>query len=146
MKGPYDDIIDMEHHTSSVHRHMSMIERAAQFSPFAALTGYGDQVKEAARMTQQRIILSEQQKEELDRSFREISNRIKDKPEVSIRWFEEDERKDGGLFREKTGNIRMIDPYGRMLIFADGTEIRMDDITELSVIEESGADSAADPV
>lgn len=133
MKGPYDDIINMEHHTSSVHRRMSMIERAAQFSPFAALTGYGDQVKEAARQTLQRVILSDEQKEELDRAFREISRRIKEMPEIFVQWFEEDEKKDGGSLMKKTGQLRMIDPNRRILLFEDGTEINMDDITELSL-------------
>ena len=135
MKGPYDDIINMEHPVSSVHKRMSMTERAAQFSPFAALTGYGDQVKEAARMTQQRIILSEEQKEELDRAFRGISAGISEMPEVSVKWFEEDARKEGGAFRKKTGSIRRTDPYRRVLVFADGTELNMDDIAELVLTE-----------
>ncbi|MCR5794818.1 MAG: hypothetical protein K6G61_05685 [Solobacterium sp.] len=135
MKGPYDDIINMEHHTSSVHKRMSMTERAAQFSPFAALTGYGDQVKEAARLTQQRIILSEEQEEELDRAFREISARISEMPEVSVKWFEEDARKEGGAFRQKTGRICRADLYRRVLVFADGTETNMDDIAELTLTE-----------
>ncbi len=133
MKDPhrYDDIIDLPRHVSKNHRPMSNADRAAQFLPFAALTGYDDAIRETARLTDQRIELSESELTELNDQFQRIAGQIRQQPEVTVTYFVEDEKKTGGRYETRTLQIRRIDPVRRVLIGKDRTVIAMDDIIEI---------------
>ena len=131
MSGKYDDIIDLPHHVSPVRARMSAHDRAAQFSPFAALTGYEDVIRETARPACARREMDEQAKNVTDSQLRYISERIKDNPEVEIEYFVSDLRKDGGSYHIRTGRVGKIDLAAQKMIFEDGTEIEFNDIREL---------------
>ena len=133
MKDPhrYDDIIDLPRHVSKNHRPMSNADRAAQFLPFAALTGYDYAIRETARLTDQRIELSESELTELNDQFQRIAGQIRQQPEVTVTYFVEDEKKTGGRYETRTLQIRRIDPVRRVLIGKDRTVIAMDDIIEI---------------
>lgn len=94
----YDDIINLPHYTSSKRPRMAMIDRAAQFSPFAALTGYDAAVKETARLTEDRVELDEYQKSALNDRLQIVQERLSDTPVISITYFVPDERKSGGAY------------------------------------------------
>ena len=94
--GNYDDIIDLPHHVSSTRPRMPMIDRAAQFQPFRALTGYEDAVRETARLTDRRIELTEEEKARLDAALQRLMDSISSRPQVSVTWFQPDKRKAGG--------------------------------------------------
>lgn len=127
----YDDIINLPHHTSPVRPRMAMTDRAAQFSPFAALTGYEAAVKEAARLTERRIELDEYEKEALDERLQLLQAHLTEHPEVRITYFKPDERKDGGAYLSVEGSIKKIDRCERMIIMTDGKKIPVDEITEI---------------
>lgn len=127
----YDDIINLPHHVSAVHPHMALADRAAQFSAFAALTGYDDAVRETGRLTDRRIELDEDAKELLDEKLRMLQEQIPDCPEASITYFCPDDKKEGGCYITVTGRVRKIDGYGGKIVLADGTMICMDDILEI---------------
>lgn len=127
----YDDIMNLPHHVSDVHPHMAVSDRAAQFSPFAALTGYGDAIRETGRLTDTRIELDEDAKELLDEKLRMIQERIASRPEVSITYFCPDERKAGGFYTTVTGCVKKIDGYAGAVIMGDGTRIGMGDIVKI---------------
>ncbi len=120
----YDDIIHLPHHVSTKHPQMSMLDRAAQFSPFAALTGYEDAVDETARLTEQKIELSEDRITAISEALAEL------KPDdaVSVVYFVKDARKAGGAYLTVTGMVRKVDAFAGILMFADGTAIPFDDI------------------
>ena len=96
MTGAYDDIIDQSRHVSTTHCHMATIDRAAQFSPFAALSGYGDAIKETARLTNKRIELDEDRKNALSDRLQRIADRINEHPEITFTYFLPDAKKNGG--------------------------------------------------
>ena len=127
----YDDIINLPHHVSAVHPHMALADRAAQFSAFAALTGYDDAVRETGRLTDRRIELDEDAKELLDEKLRMLQEQISDCPETSITYFCPDDKKEGGCYVTVTGRVRKIDGYGGKIVLADGAMICMDDILEI---------------
>ena len=102
----YDDIIDLPHHVSERHPQMPMIDRAAQFSPFAALTGYDAAIVETARLTDEKRELSEEQKQEINRQLNALQARIKTDPTVTVVYFEADSRKAGGAYRAVTGSAK----------------------------------------
>ena len=129
----YDDIINLPHHVSKTRPQMSMHDRAAQFSPFAALTGYDDAVEETARLTDEQYELSEDARNKLDEQLRLIADRIDEQPEIEITYFVADELKDGGAYITATGCIRRIDEYAREIVFADGTRIGLDAVSEIKV-------------
>lgn len=128
MTGPYDDIINLPHPTSPRHPRMSAIDRAAQFSPFAALSGHEAAVKETARLTDRRVELTEGAKSELDMTLRLIAEHLPEHPEVSITYFEPDGKKDGGAYRTAIGTVKKIDNFLRTVILTDGQQISIDDI------------------
>ena len=128
----YDDIIELPHHPSERHPRMTMQSRAAQFSPFAALTGYDDVIDETARLTDRRIPLEDEQKLEIDSRLEYIRENLKDRPEITARYFVEDGRKAGGSYATVTGNVRRIDDLERLLIMTDGRKIPIDDLYSLS--------------
>ncbi len=126
--GKYDDIINLPHHTSPKRPRMSMIDRAAQFSPFAALTGYDAAVKETARLTDRRIELDEYSKAALDERLQLIQDHLQEYPEVTITYFQPDKRKDGGAYLSVTGSIKKIDTYEKCVVMMDKQKILIDEI------------------
>ena len=129
----YSDIIDYPHHVSRTHPQMSMHDRAAQFSPFAALTGFDAAVAEEARVTDRRIELEEDERQRLNERLRFLSEHIEEQPEVSITYFVPDERKDGGAYVTKIGALKKIDEYEHVLIMTDGVRIPIREIIEVSL-------------
>lgn len=129
--GKYDDIIHLPHHVSATRPRMSSQDRAAQFSPFAALTGYEAVISETGRLTDCRVELSEDRMAELDRVQRRIAERIGEQPAVTVTWFVEDARKTGGEYVTARGNACRLDTYHRLLLLTDGTKIPLDDILRL---------------
>ena len=129
MNGPYDDIIDLPHHVSSVHPRMSMYSRAAQFAPFSALTGHEEAIRETARLTDCLTELTPEEAGILDRRLSMILNSEGERPEATITFFEPDTKKKGGAYRHVTGRIRKADPIGRIVEMDDGTRIPMENIT-----------------
>ena len=111
----YDDIIGLPHHVSATRPRMSMIDRAAQFSPFQALTGYGAAIQETGRLTDRKIELSEDERIVLDMKQQILLDNIRECPDVSITYFIPDERKAGGSYVTVTGNVKKIDDYQRLL-------------------------------
>ncbi len=124
---PYADIINLPHHVSTVHPQMSMHQRAAQFSPFAALVGFEDVVDEKVRQTAPERELSEDEKAELDHRMGIIAAHLPEHPVVTIEFFEPDTRKDGGEYVFKSGIVEKIVPVERVVIVG-GEVIRMDRI------------------
>jgi len=135
-KGPYDDMLDLPHHVSEKHAHMSLLNRAAQFSPFAALTGYDDAVSETARLTQERVELDEQEKLQIGQVLYAILETIDQKPLVQAAFFVPDERKSGGSYQRACGRAVRVDEQEGLLILEDGTQIPFPDLTVLSLAEE----------
>ena len=131
MKDPsYDDIINLPHFRSLTHPHMDRCDRAAQFMPFMALTGYDAAIRETARLTERRLELDDDTKTLLDMKLHALSEQINDRPEVAITYFRKDERKAGGVYETVSGVIDQIDGYRRIVIL-EGIKIPMDDIFEI---------------
>ena len=129
--GKYDDIINLPHPTSRKRPRMSVQDRAAQFSPFAALTGYDAAIRETARLTEERIELNEYEQAVLDQRITLLQEHLKDLPEVTITYFQPDERKEGGKYRSLTGVVKKINPYERQLVLADKSKIPTESILNL---------------
>ncbi len=127
----YDEIINIMHFDPVNHKRMSIMERAAQFSSFAALTGYSESVKETARLTKGKKELSEDMKYEIDMKLQLIEDHLNEKPEVSILYFIKDKKKSGGDYNEFTGIIRRIDKVNGKIIFVDKTIIDLKDIIDI---------------
>ncbi|MDD5999837.1 MAG: hypothetical protein PUC55_09095 [Lachnospiraceae bacterium] len=136
----YEDIIHLPHPVSKKHPPMSLADRAAQFSPFAALTGYEDAIEETARVTVDEIELDEDCKERINRQLVWINEHIEEHREIVITYFEPDERKKGGEYCEARGSVRKLDLYQRMLILEDGRRIALDRITALQIADVQGCE------
>ena len=132
MTGKYDDIIDLPR-PASKHPKMSRIDRAAQFSPFAALTGHEDSIKETARLTEKQIDLDESQKDEIGRLLSYLAENIQQKPEIIIRWFQPDRRKSGGVYQRARDRVVKIDDYRNEMTLEDGRIIPLRYIVELTL-------------
>ncbi len=134
MKDPhrYDKIIDLPRFVSKNRKHMSNYDRAAQFAPFDALTGYDEAIEETGRTTDNEIFLSESELEDLDMRFKIISENIEKRPEVIIRYFVKDLYKDGGSYTEETIRVKRIDLVARVLISEDNTRFDLDYITAVN--------------
>ena len=130
----YDDIINLQHHQSTKHKHMSNYQRAAQFAPFAALTGYDTAIDETARLTNEKLELSEEQQEYLNQQIQLLIECILKKPQVEITYFVSDERKSGGEYITITGNVRRIDDHNREIVFTDGLTVKIDDVWNIKII------------
>ena len=135
----YDDVINRQHPTSKKHPRMSNMNRAAQFAPFAALIGYEESIEETARLTDRRIELSEYEIEELNAKLNFIQEHIKERPEVTITYFQPDERKKGGAYLSVTGNVRWIDEVNCIIVFDDERTVGIDVITNLNIKKEGSA-------
>lgn len=127
----YDDIINLPHHTSLSHPQMDILNRAAQFSPFAALTGYEEAINETARLTEQRVELDEGEKARLDEELVYIRQSQRENPSVSFTYFEEDSTKAGGSYKVYTGRVKRIDESERKIHFVDGNVLSMEDIVRI---------------
>lgn len=128
MSDSYDDIIDLPHPISRVHPQMSAKNRAAQFSPFAALTGYDAAIKETARLTDQRIELSEGMIEALEMKLNLLAEAIDEHPEITVTYYRPDAKKQGGAYRTIIGAVKKIDNYERVIVLMDGARIPMVDV------------------
>ena len=131
MSGPYDDIIELPHPTSTKHSRMPISDRASIFSPFAALTGHAAAIQETARLTDQRMELDEDTKAMLDLKQQILADRIAERPEISVVWFRPDARKEGGQYVTTVGQLKKVDDIARILQLADGTTIPLDNVLEL---------------
>lgn len=128
MSDSYDDIIDLPHWVSRVHPQMSAQNRAAQFSPFAALTGYDAAIKETARLTDQRIELSEGMIEALEMKLNLLAEAIDEHPEITVTYYQPDAKKQGGAYQTIIGAVKKIDDYERVIVLMDGARIPMVDV------------------
>lgn len=140
--GKYDDIISLPHHESTKHPRMAALDRAAQFQPFAALTGHGAAIRETARLTDSKAELDESRKEELDIHLQLLREHLVQNPQVSITYFVPDARKDGGACFTITGSIRKIEETQRRVVMENGTVIPISDIYQIeSAIFDSADES-----
>lgn len=130
-KSKYDDIIMIPHHISKKHPQMSPLNRAAQFSPFAALTGYDAAIQEAQRLTDSFIEIDESREIELNEQFSFIRENLDKQPELKITCFQPDEKKRGGSYITVCGRIKKIDEYNRQVVFVDGTTLSIDYILSM---------------
>lgn len=128
----YDDMIDLPHHVSKKHPRMPLLDRAAQFAPFAALTGHEAAIKETARLTEDEEELSEDSKEILDLKLQYVCEHLTEQPEVTVTYFEPDAKKSGGAYVTVTERVKKVDRYGRELVFVDGRRIELGTIIDLT--------------
>ena len=131
MSGKYDDILHRTHPTSTKHPRMPISERAAIFSPFAALTGHAGAIAETARLTERKMELDEDARAELDRRQAVLLEHIKEQPEVTVTWFCPDEKKSGGAYVVTTGRLKKVDNDAGTLRLADGLTVSLDEIVDL---------------
>ena len=128
----YDDLLDLPHHVSVVHPHMSLYDRAAQFAPFKALTGYEDDVEETARLTDARMELDEERIEQLDARLQLLEEHLAEAPTVSITYFVPDARKGGGSYETVSGIVKKIDTVRRVIVLRDVREVAIGDVYGIS--------------
>lgn len=127
----YDDIINLPHPTSAKHPRMSLYDRAAQFSPFAALTGYDDAIAETARLTDRRIELSETDMDRLNLKWQLVMEHISERPAVTITYFVPDSKKEGGKYVSASGCVKKIDEYEQTVTMTDGRKISLPEVIRL---------------
>ncbi len=127
----YDDIINLAHHVSETHPHMTIFDRAAQFSPFAALTGYDSAIKETARITGERVVLDEYRKDALSNRLQMLTDRRNEDPNIEITYFQPDDKKLGGAYVTVAGTVQKIDNYKRNVLMTDGTVIPIYEIISI---------------
>lgn len=129
----YDDIINLPHYQSVKRPHMSIHDRAAQFAPFAALKGYEEAVIETARLTDSRIILDENEIEQIDAKLQMLADDVGGKSIISVTHFVADKYKAGGEYVTTVGTLRRVDSVGQYLVLEDDTEILVEDIIALNI-------------
>lgn len=127
----YDDMINLPHHVSKTHPPMSIANRAAQFAPFAALTGYDEAIGETARLTDHKMELDEDHKAILDQKVQVILEEIETHSEVTVTFFQPDERKSGGVYKSVTAPLKKIDEYAHTLIMENGQVLPIEDIYDI---------------
>ena len=132
--GKYDDIISLPHPVSKTHPPMPRAERAAQFSSFAALTGYEEIVAESARLTEARAELDRDALEALDEKLRAVAAEIDARPELELRYFVPDKKKAGGRYETLRGRVKKIDEQASLLLLEDGKKIPLGDIASIEKI------------
>ena len=133
----YDDIKDKKRPVYPDLPPMRIHDRAAQFSPFAALVGYEDAVEETQRLTDERRVIEEDEINELNRQLQKLEDRLKDRPKIRITYFIPDRKKQGGSYHSKVGNVRTIDHYNNALVFEDKESIKIKDMYSIVFIEEN---------
>lgn len=131
MTKTYDDIINLPHHVSMKRPRITAIDRAAQFSPFAALTGHDSAIKETARLTDERVKLDEYVKDALSDRLQIIADRIKEHPQIAITYFQPDAKKNGGAYITAVSSAKKIDEYERVVVMTNGTAIPIDEIISI---------------
>lgn len=131
MTGKYDDIINLPHHVSNTREPMSIMERAAQFSPFQALTGYEAAIKETARLTDEKAELGEDDLSALNTKLRILADHLEESPKVSFVYFRPDERKAGGSYVSMTGKVRRIDEIAGQIILVSGEKIPIHSVCDI---------------
>ena len=131
IKSKYDEIMGLPHHVSRTRPQMPMSDRAAQFAPFAALTGYDSAIKETGRLTDEKIELDEEALTTLGMKYQFLMDALDDEPEVTITYFQPDERKAGGKYVSATGTVKKVDDFERRITMRDGTKIPMDDVLSI---------------
>ena len=131
MKEDYFDIINLPHHVSRNHPQMPMEARAAQFAPFAALTGYDAVIHETARLTDKQVELEEYDNDRLNRIFSELMDSLEEHPVVTVSYFKPDEHKAGGAYMTVSGKLKKIDTYEQIMKMEDGTVIPIGSIIDL---------------
>lgn len=129
----YDDIISLPHPVSKKHPQMSMIDRAAQFSPFAALVGFDDNIAETNRQTEVFAALDENYLQELDEKLQYVREHISEQPQTEITYFVPDAQKDGGAYKTVQGKVKKLDNDKQLLIFADKQQIPLQMIVSIKV-------------
>ncbi len=129
----YDDIINLPHHVSKSHPPMEIMDRAAQFSPFSALTGYEAAAKETQRLTQPRIELDESEKLLLDKKFHQLEAKLSLNPVISVTYFVPDKRKEGGAYITVSGKVSKIDYYKKNIQMESGEILSLDDIIDIQL-------------
>ncbi|WKY49245.1 hypothetical protein Q5O24_09925 [Eubacteriaceae bacterium ES3] len=132
MMSSYDDIIHLPHHVSATRSQMPITDRAAQFSPFAALTRHGAAIVETERLTQERKELTEDAKVDIEQRLNLLAEQIASQPKVSITYFQPDEMKDGGKYITVTGAVKKIDVYDHLVVMLDKTQIPTVNIFEIN--------------
>lgn len=132
----YDDIIHLPHHVSKVHPRMARTDRAAQFAPFAALSGHGEEIREAARFTVEQMEISEDMRKELDKTFEELLYSIDSRPLVEITYYERDKRKQGGSYQTIKGYVKKVNFEEHSLSLEDGPIIKADTIFKITIQRE----------
>ena len=133
MSGKYDDIIALPHPEPRTHPRMSLHDRAAQFSPFAALTGHSAAIAETGRLTDSRITLDESEMARVDAALQRLRELLPQAPAVSITYFVPDERKAGGSYQTVTGVVRRIDTVNSVLLLTDQRAIPIPDILDVAI-------------
>lgn len=127
----YDDIISLPHHISNKHPHMPLADRAAQFAPFATLTGHSAAIQETARLTESRVEPDEYEKDILREKLNLIAAKIDECPEITITYFQPDGKKEGGAYLDVTGCVMKIDEYKRVICMKDSAKIPIDEIVQI---------------
>ena len=135
MPDNYDDIKHLTRPQYDDLHPMSMHDRAAQFSPFAALVGYDDAVAEIARLTDSKVELTEDETLELNANLNRLLDNVDEQPQISVTYFVPDEKKSGGKYVEKVGVVRIFDSYSQELVFTDGARIAVADMAKLDFME-----------
>ena len=133
MADNYSDIINQPHHTSKTRKRMSQSNRAAQFAPFAALTGHDAAISEAARLTDKKIELNDKAQEILNTKLNLLKEHLKERPQITVTYFVPDTKKDGGAYVEYSGTIRGIDEIENTLIFTDRTTIKIEMVLDVRI-------------
>ena len=131
MNNRYNEIINLPHHVSKMRPQMPMSDRAAQFAPFAALTGYDSAIKETGRLTDERVELDEEALTALDLKYQLLMEALDDAPEVTITYFQPDERKAGGEYVSAIGAVKKVDAFERLITMQDGMKILMDNVLSI---------------
>lgn len=130
----YEDIINLPHHVSKRRPRMSLYERSAQFAPFDALEGYMESVKETARITSKKIILTEEETIKLNEKLNIIESKINTRPLVKVTYFLKDKKKDGGEYKNIKNNIKKIDIINSQIIFIDNLKLLLSDIINIEIL------------
>ena len=131
---PYEDIVNLPRPVSKKYVPASVSDRAARFSPFAAITGYEEMVLEAARVTEEKIILAEDEMALINEKLRMISACISEKPKAAVTYFVADEKKSGGAYVSLKGNVVNVDINVGCLVFSDGERVPFEDILEFEFL------------
>jgi hypothetical protein len=133
MENKYDDIINLPHHVSENHKRMDKINRAAQFAPFAALTGYAEAINEAGRVVDKKIILSNEEKEKISNILSYLNLHIKEDIIVTIVYFIKDNLKEGGSYNSITSSLKKIDEFNKIIELKNKIKIKINDIYKINV-------------